>query len=240
MAKHPHHKRPDHKRPHVRACNGGTPAWGSEALGFYVVSGKGEHIPVCDIRSYGGALSGEWHNIVYTGPGKKSAAAARHRRTALDGEIFDLKHTVIDDNDIANGGFAAMIHSRKRQSWDVWLFGPLLFLDKPFGSLVFELAHYSGRTVFAKTLKNHDVKWWAKFGTVPAGFNRCKVLQTSYFPQPGEIGNDMEALRAVRASGLAPVPLHPYVRAEWTVLSRTIGQTDCQVYEQEGLLEERP
>lgn len=122
---------------------------GSEALGFYLVSRKGECTRICDIRSYGASIDA-WHNIVYTGPGQKSATAIKHKRTVEDDELFDIKHVVLDQNDIAKGGFAAMIHSRKRQSWDIWLFGPLLFVDKPFGSLVFELSHYSGRTVFMK------------------------------------------------------------------------------------------
>jgi hypothetical protein len=196
---------------------------------------KGERTPICDIRSYGASLS-EWHNYVYTGPGQKSATAIKHHRTVEDDELFDIKNVVFDENDVAKGGFATMIHSRKRQSWDIWLFGPLMFLGKPFGSLVFELSHYSGRTVFMKRMKDWSVKWWAKFGTVPGGFNHCKVLHTNYFPQAGDKDPpDMTALRAVRASGLAPVSLRPYLRAEWTVLSRIIGQTDCQVYEQEGL-----
>jgi hypothetical protein len=230
MAKHPHqHHTHSH---HVRGC---SPAlMGSEALGFYLVSMKGEHVPICEIRSFGASLD-EWHNIVYTGPGQKSASALKHKRTADDDALFDFKNAVLEENDIAKGGIAAIFHSRKRQSFDIWLFGPLLFLDRPFGSLVFELSHYSGRTVFMKRTKDQHVEWSAKFGDVPAGFNRCKVLQTTYFPQAGDRHpRDLTNLTAARAS-VAPVSLHPYVRAEWTVLSRIIGQTDCQVYDQEGL-----
>jgi hypothetical protein len=233
MAKHPHHTR----SPHVRARSCSPPVMGSEALGFYLVSKDGEHLPICDVRSYGASNdTGPWHNTLYTGPGQKSVTAIKHKRTVEDDELFDIKHVAQDHNDIAKGGFATMIHSRKRQSLDIWLFGPLLFQDKSFGSLVFELSHYNGRSVFSKTLKNRDVQTWAKFGDVAAGFHRCKVLHTNYFPQAGDKNSeDMTALRALRANGLEAVSLHPYVRAEWTVLSRIIGQTDCQVYEQEGL-----
>jgi len=236
MAKHPHHG-----RPLLVSRRAGPATLGSEALGFYLVSAKGAHTPICEIRSYGDALSA-WHNYLYTGPGKKAASAVQHRRTVEDDDLFALKHTVGEQNDIAMGGFAAMLHSRKRQSWDIWLFGPLLFLGMPVGSLVFELSHYSGRTVFMKRMKNSDVKWWAEFGHVPAGFNRCKVLHTNWFPQVGGKRDPAERmhmteLKALRASptALVPVPLLPYVRAEWRVLSRIIGQTVGQVYEQEGL-----
>ena len=232
MAKHPHHPRSPHIR--ARACSG--PVMGSEALGFYLVSRNGEHVPICEIHSYGASATNEaWHNILYTGPGKKSITAIKHKRTIEDDELFDLKHFAQDHNDIANGGFAEIVHSKKRQSWDIWLFGPLAFQDKSYGSMVFELSGYSGRTVFSKRTKNGDVKWWAEFGDVPAGFHRCKVFQTNFFPQVGDHQDVMPLLRAVRANGLAVASLHPFVRAEWTVLSRNLSQTNCQLYEQEGL-----
>jgi len=209
---------------------------GSEALGFYLVSRDGEHTPICEIHSYGASAANEaWHNILYTGPGKKSITAIKHKRTIEDDELFDLKHFAQDHNDIANGGFAEIMHSKKRQSWDIWLFGPLAFQDKSYGSMVFELSGYSGRTVFSKRTKDGDVKWWAEFGNVPSGFHRCKVFQTNFFPQVGDHQDVMPLLRAVRANGLAVASLHPYVRVEWTVLSRNLSQTDCQLYEQEGL-----
>ena len=227
MAKHPHHTHSPHV--HARSCSG--PVLGSEALGFYLVSKDGEHTPICDIRSFGASL-GDWHNFMYTGPGQKSLTAVKNKRTVKDGALFQFKHVVADRNDIANGGLAKMIHSKKRKSYDIWLFGPLLFQGTPYGSIVFEIFGYSDRTVYSRRLKNGDMEWSAKFNDIPAGFHRCKVFQTDYFPDWGN--EDMIALRALRANGLAAVPLHPHVRAEWTVLSRIIGQTNCDIYDQEG------
>ena len=99
MAKHPHHPRSPHIR--GRACSG--PVMGSEALGFYLVSRDGEHVPICEIHSYGASATNEaWHNILYTGPGKKSITAIKHKRTIEDDELFDLKHFAQDHNDIAS------------------------------------------------------------------------------------------------------------------------------------------
>jgi hypothetical protein len=232
MAKHPHHTRSPHV--HARSCSG--PIMGSEALGFYLVSKDGEHVPICDIHSLGPSTINEpWRNVLYTGPGQKSVTATKHKRTAKDDALFDFKHVVADRNDIANGGFATIFHSKRRKSYDIWLFGPLLFQGTSYGSIVFEIFGYSDRTVFSKREKNWDMTYWAEFGEVPAGFHRCKVFQTNYFPQAGDTNmRDLTALRAVRANGLAVVPLHPYLRAEWTVLSRNLSQTECQIYDQEG------
>ena len=110
MAKHPHHPRSPHIR--ARACSG--PVMGSEALGFYLVSRNGEHVPICEIHSYGASATNEaWHNILYTGPGKKSITAIKHKRTIEDDELFDLKHFAQDHNDIANGGFAQIINTQQ-------------------------------------------------------------------------------------------------------------------------------
>jgi len=223
---------------------------GSEVLGFYLVSAKGEHTAICELHSRGASLDGPWHNILYTGPGKNSLSALEHKRTRDDDERFEsanfvdpeipIPTTTYESNDVKRGGFAALLHSRKRRSFDVWLFGPLLFLGKPYGSLVIELAHYAERTVFMKRNKDWSVKWWAEFGAVPAGFNHCKVMQTPFFPHVGDSNGsyqdrvDTTSLRAVRENGLPLVPLGRHSRVEWKVISRTIGQTDCQLYEQEG------
>jgi len=223
----------------------------SEVLGFYLVSAKGERTAICEVHSRGGALdTSPWHNVVYTGPGKNSLSAVEHRRTRRDGELFDsanyvdpeipIPTTSYESNDIKRGGIARILHSRKRRSFDVWLFGPLLFLYKPYGSLVIELDHYADLTAFMKRNKDGSVKRWAKFGHVPAGFNRCKVMHTSFFLPLGEDATrgdpiDMIALRAVRANGLPLVPLGRHSRIEWKVLSRNVAQTDCELYEQEGL-----
>jgi len=235
-----------HIRP-PRVCS--PPLLGSEVLGFYLVPAKGEPTAIFELHSFGGSLSGPWHNIYYTGPGKNALSALEHKRTRDDDQRFDsanivdaeipIPTTTYESNDTKRGGFAALFHSRKRRSFDVWLFGPLLFLGKPYGSLVIELAHYAERTIFTKRNKDWSVKQWAEFGPVPAGFNHCKVMQTPFYPHVGEGGGgdsvDPIALRAVRANGLPLVPLGRHSRVEWKVISRTIGQTNCQLYEQEGV-----
>src|SRR5260370_42431602 len=121
----------------------------SELLGLYLVSAKGERTAICDIHSFGAALDNmPWRNVWYTGPGKKSVTAMKHHRSPGEVASYENHHEVALENDIAVGGRAALMHSRKRQSYDVFLFGPLSLLESAYGSLLGELGHYLPRTLF--------------------------------------------------------------------------------------------
>ena len=210
----------------------------SELLGLYLVSAKGERTAICDIHCFGpGADStGGWEKVYYTGPGKKSVTAMKHHRSEGEVASYENHHEVALENDIAVGGRAALMHSRKRQSYDVWLFGPLSFLDMAYGSLIVELGNYTPRKIFMKRAKNWHTKIWAEFPKSPAGFNPCKILQTGFHLPAGPTRvPDVEDLRDARAGAHHLAILKPFVRAEWRALSRIAAQTDCALYEQEGL-----
>jgi hypothetical protein len=105
----------------------------------------------------------------------KSITAAKHRRSQAEVAAFEKHHEVGLENDVAAGGSAAIMHSRKRKTYDVWLFGPLSFLDRAYGSLIIELAHYDQIKVFMKRDKNWNDTWWRNFQrdrpvSVPARF----------------------------------------------------------------------
>jgi hypothetical protein len=208
----------------------------SELLGLYLVSAKGERTAICDVHSFGAALDANWHEYWYTGPDKKSTTAARHHRSKGEIAAYENHHEVALENDIAVGGRAALLHSHKRKSSDIWLFGPLSLLERPYGSLIIELSNYAPRKILGKTDKNSHIKWWAEFPKSPAGFNPCKILQTGFHLPVGPTSvPDIDVLRDVRAGAHHQAILKPFVRAEWSVKSRIAAQTDCALYEQEGL-----
>jgi hypothetical protein len=223
--------------PHVRAkhhCS--QPVMASELLGLYLVSVQGERTAICNIHSYGAAADDSpWHNVLYTGPGQKSGSAIKHHRSKGEVAAFEKHHEVGLENDVAMGGPAAIMHSRKRKSYDVWLFGPLSFLDRAYGSLIVELTGYDSRTVMMKREENGDVKWWAEFPKGPVGFSACKILNTGlHLPAGSASVPGVEELRDGRR--FAPsASIKPFVRAEWKVESRIAAQTDCALYEQEGI-----
>jgi hypothetical protein len=208
----------------------------SELLGLYLVSAKGERTAICDIHSFGGALDPKWHEYWYSGPGKTSVAGAKHHRTEAEVAAYEKHHEVALENDIAVGGRAALLHSHKRKSSDVWLFGPLSLLERPYGSLIIEMSNYAPRKIIEKREKSGHIKWWAEFPKSPAGFNPCKILQTGFHLPAGPTSvPEIEALRDARAAAVHLAILKPFVRAEWSVKSRIAAQTDCALYEQEGL-----
>ena len=225
-----------HLRTHHRTvCS--PPLMASERLGFYLVSGKGEHTPLCDVVSYGSSTD-SWHNIFYTGPSQKSITAIRHRRTPGEVSAYEKHHEVGLENDIAVGGYAMFLHSRKRKSYDIWLLGPLSFLDHPYGSLIIELSGYEPRKIFSKRDSWDKITYWAEFPkAAPGHFHHCKLLQTGFHLQAGapDLPIDTETLKLEREAAVPAHIANPFVRVEWTVVSQIAAQTDCALYEQEGL-----
>ena len=210
----------------------------SERLGFYLVSSKGERTPLCDVVSYGSYLDRVWHNILYTGPSQKSITAIRHRRTPGEVAAYEKHHEVGLENDVAAGGFAMFLHSRKHKSYDIWLLGPLSFLDRAYGSLIIELSGYESRKIFSRRDSWDKMTYWTEFPKGALGhFHHCKLLQTGFHLQAGASDSsiDMETIKEKRE---AAIPVHiasPFVRVDWTVVSQIASQTDCALYEQEGL-----
>ncbi len=225
--------------PHVRAhhhhgCS--PPLMASERYGLYLVANTGERTHFCDVVGYGAFMDAHWHNWLYTGPGEKAITGIRHRRTEGEIAVYEKHHEVGLENDVAAGGFAEFLHSRKRKSYDVWLFGPLSFLDHSYGSLIIELAGYQDRKIFSKRASWEKMIYWTEFPKGMAGhFHSCKLLQTGYHLDVKRTQPDIEDLRLKREEA-RPVHLpKPYVGVEWKVVSQVAAQTDCALYEQEGL-----
>ena len=225
--------------PHLsthHACS--LPVMASERLGFYLVSGNGKRTHFCDVHSYGALANHYWHEVFYTGPGQKSITAINHRRTAGEVVAYEEHHEVALENDIAVGGRAIFIHSRKRNSYDIWLFGPLSFLDHPYGSLIVELSGYATRKIFSKLdSKSQKMTYWTVFPKHSADhFHPCKLLQSGLHLQAGQTSvPDVEDLAQARTHMRPAILPKPFVRVEWKVESTIAAQTDCALYEQEGL-----
>jgi hypothetical protein len=209
----------------------------SERLGFYLVSRNGEHTPLCDVVSYGPYLDRIWHNILYTGPSQKSITAIRHKRTPGEVTAYEEHHEVGLENDIAVGGYAMFLHSRKRKSFDIWLLGPLSFLGRSYGSLIIELSGYESRKIFSKRDSRDNMTYWTEFPKRMSGhFHHCKLLQSGFHLKAGAPDHsiDIETLKQQRMFA-PPVHIKPFVRVDWRVVSQIAAQTDCALYEQEGL-----
>ena len=196
----------------------------SERLGLYLVSGKGERTAFCDIHSYGALLDRAWHEVFYTGPGQKSITAIKHRRTAGEIAAYENHHEVALENDIAMGGRALFMHSRKRKSYDA--------------ALIVELGNYATRKIFTKIdQRSRKMSYRTEFPKAPAGhFNRCKVLQTGFHLQAARTATaDAQDLKEAREGAHPAILRNPFVRVEWKVESAIAAQNDCALYEQEGL-----
>jgi hypothetical protein len=141
------------------------------------------------------------------------------------------------ENDIAAGGFAMFPHSRKRKSYDIWLLGPLSFLDRAYGSLIIELSGYESRKIFSRRDSWDKITYWTEFPKgAPGHFHHCKLLQSGLHPQAGASDSsiDIQTLKEKREFARS-VHISPFVRVDWTVVSQIASQTDCALYEQEGL-----
>lgn len=224
--------------PHIRAkhvCS--LPVMASERLGFYLVSKAAERTPFCDVHSFGALGDRLWHEVYYTGPGKKSVTGINHRRTAGEITAYENHHEVALENDIAAGGRALFMHSRKRNSYDIWLLGPLRFLDNAYGSLVVELNGYGPRKIFSKIDRtSRKTTLWTEFPKGAVGhFNHCKLLQTGFHLQATARRPEVEDLITARQTVHPAILPSPFVRVEWKRESAIAAQTDCALYEQEGL-----
>jgi hypothetical protein len=208
----------------------------SERLGLYLVASNGERTPICDVHSYGAILDRDWHEVFYTGPGQKSGGIKQ--RTAGEVAAYEHAHEVALENEISMGGYARFLHSRKRNSYDIWLFGPLRFLDHAYGSLIVELSGYESRKIFTKVDKTtQKLTYWTEFPKAAAGhFHRCKLLQAGLHLPGGRNNNvDLDDLTRARITARPAIVQKPFVRAEWKFEATVAAQTDCALYDQEGI-----
>src|SRR5262249_55165931 len=120
MAPHAHRH---HVKAHHQVCSPAVLA--SQHLGFYLVAANGQRTPFCEFHTYGAIGDRQWHEMYYTGPGQKSISAIKHKRTPGEIGTYEKYHEVAEENEISMGGRALLVHSRKRNSYDIWLLGPL-------------------------------------------------------------------------------------------------------------------
>lgn len=107
-------------------------------IGLYFVMRTGQRTNFCDVHLP--FLPTEPLDLGYfSGPTDAMNDITRLARSQEASKRFRVEHKVNSDLTLTNGGVAKLVHSKKRNSMDVWLFGPLLFSDLPYGALVAEL-----------------------------------------------------------------------------------------------------
>jgi len=201
---------------------------------------QGSPISVRDLELLNGEKSGPLidRHDVFTAPAERKITRLGDRKCLVtDGLVSRCWHRH-GGNDVAAGGFSMFLHSRKHKSYDIWLLGPLSFLDRAYGSLIIELSGYESRKIFSRRDSWDKMTYWTEFPKGALGhFHHCKLLQTGFHLQAGASDSsiDMETIKEKRE---AAIPVHiasPFVRVDWTVVSQIASQTDCALYEQEGL-----
>jgi hypothetical protein len=98
----------------------------------------GERTNFCDVH-FGWVPGDPIDRGVYSGPKEAVNEITRYARSHEAIARYRDKGEVRSDLALTAGGIATLVHSHKRKTFDVWMFGPLLFEGAAYGSLVAEL-----------------------------------------------------------------------------------------------------
>jgi hypothetical protein len=107
-------------------------------FGLYYVSRSGERSNFCDIHL--GWIPGDPIDVgVYSGPKDAMNQITSYDRSQEAVKRYKDDRKVHSDLVLTAGGRAKFVHSNKRKTMDIWLFGPLISEGVAYGSLVAEL-----------------------------------------------------------------------------------------------------
>jgi hypothetical protein len=106
-------------------------------VGLYLVARNGYRTNFCDIHLAG--LPDEIKGIMFSGPKDAMKDVNRFERTDKEQIRYLVQGSVSPAPGVAEGGYAKTYIDRDKKTVRVWLFGPLLFQNVAYGSLVADL-----------------------------------------------------------------------------------------------------
>jgi len=118
--------------------------FGYMRVGIYEVGNDKKTKNICDIHMFGGD-STLLHNVRYSGPSQSASQAAPERKER-EIEKWHLESEVSDAHDIAEGGVGMLYHVESIDTQYCWLFGPLKYDGRGYGSLVLDLIRWKNPT----------------------------------------------------------------------------------------------
>jgi hypothetical protein len=161
---------------------------------YWVMKGHEPSYNFCDVHAvfpYASSLSLSWYEFKYFYTGPRASLDSMnlfpeersriYRKVAVQNDIrFTLTQL-----DVEKGGEADAFMSKGGKTYDVWLFGPLLFLGAPHGTLLVALEGYQSPVFHAKWRKpplppQGEIRW-------PVGnsaFHPCTIYGNDYADYP--------------------------------------------------------
>lgn len=119
-------------------------------IGLYYGMRDGSRVNFCDVHF--GWIPGEpVERGIFSGPKDSTNQITRYARSKEAIERYREKGDVRSDLALTAGGIALLTHSKTRNTFSIWMFGPVLSEGVAYGSLVAELEGFE--------LGKHGHKW---------------------------------------------------------------------------------
>jgi hypothetical protein len=222
------------------------PAFSFERVGLYFTGEKGAGINFCDLHFFNSPGDRYYRDSYYTGPTSTiQQALGNFVRSKKQVDAYYKTETVAKELDIARGGKALLTYSKASNLFEVWLIGPLLFGDKPFGSLSVELRGWTGPSYRVEHDPKSGIKGRIAYARFPSGYvgrSRPAKLWGSAITPPDEKYTDINYYNAKLIEHLKAMKKYSW-EAElpkgvkgvyWKVEAASGRKTDCYVLEQHG------
>jgi hypothetical protein len=193
---------------------------------------------------------------VYSGPKDSARQVNQLDRSGRVQYQYDVYDQVNSDLDLAAGGWARLLKNEKRQAFDAWLFGPLLFEGMACGSLVVELdglevpkGSHKFSSIDEKTgkLRSHkDPKYNRYKAIFPRNYGLyykpCKLFVSRYsegrLPRTPDMALSAPPLLGVLedyGTQLQPACLpSKATKVVWKIEEYAGELTECQIYQRAG------
>jgi hypothetical protein len=234
-----------------------------ERLGLYYVTG-GKNVPFLDLylNFY---VSPYWHaptkqlDAYYTTPGRaiKDLDIEVITRKKLRKQVFEDNAAPLSSLYIENGGEALFVKNKKADVTDCWIFGPLLFQGKEYGSIVAELQNFKWPIVHQRVRpgQKHDytdspenvrnrIETTVTFPTMHGTqFETCILWGSNWklgrwgYKQNGINMTEDEFLmnlKDYRAEAVRVTPAPPVKGVAWRLDAKSANATECELYEEHG------
>jgi hypothetical protein len=226
---------------------------------YWVMKGHEQSYNFCDVHQLfpNEGVSHIYHSpfsnkLFYTDPRGSIDGIKTFDRSSLYNNIYVKNDgSPIRELDLENGGEASALWMKKARTYDLWLFGPLVFLGAPYGTLLVVLEGFQPPVILTKWRKpplgpEYEVTW----PTGNSQFHPCTIYGNAFsdYPLGAEHPNktgwrfltfnhhlqEIGDLTAV-TKDLHPVRLPDFAQsAAWKVEAYSGSATQYECYNQHG------